>query len=141
MVGECHAKALVIDGNRCYRRMPFNSMGQICLKNSMVYTIAATIIVWLVYPAVDRDIRCLPREAASSKKRVPLAAECQGVLASISARPIRLRTSSNALAMSSKPNPYLNTSLTLKLLNTNSTRRHRAAMAAASRYARISCER
>lgn len=47
-----------------YRRMPFNFMGQICLQNSMVYTIAATIIVWLVYPAIDRDIRRLPREVA-----------------------------------------------------------------------------
>lgn len=47
-----------------YRRMPFNFMGQICLQNSLVYTTAATIIVWLAYPAMDAGIRRLPRDVA-----------------------------------------------------------------------------
>ena len=47
-----------------YRRMPFNFMGQVCLQNTMVYTIAATLVVWLVYPAMDSGIRRLPRDTA-----------------------------------------------------------------------------
>ncbi len=47
-----------------YRKMPFNFMGQICLQNSMVYTIAATLIVWVVYPIMDRQIRRTPRDVA-----------------------------------------------------------------------------
>ena len=48
-----------------YREMPFNFMGQICLQNSLVYTTAATLIVWLVYPAIDADVRRLPRDTAN----------------------------------------------------------------------------
>lgn len=44
-----------------YRNMPFNFMGQVCLQNSLVYTIAATLIVWLVYPLMDRALRKMPR--------------------------------------------------------------------------------
>ena len=47
-----------------YRQMPFNFMGQVCLQNSMVYTIAATLIVWVVYPLMDRQIRRSPRDVA-----------------------------------------------------------------------------
>ncbi len=47
-----------------YRKMPFNFMGQVCLQNSLVYTIAATIIVWLVYPALDAGIRRLSKSEA-----------------------------------------------------------------------------
>lgn len=49
-----------------YRDMPFNFMGQVCLQNSMVYSIAATIIVWVVYPLMDRLLRKLPRSAADA---------------------------------------------------------------------------
>ena len=48
-----------------YRRLPFNFMGQICLQNSLVYTVAATIVVWLAYPAMDSFIRRLPRATAN----------------------------------------------------------------------------
>jgi uncharacterized membrane protein len=41
--------------------MPFNFMGQVCLQNSMVYSIAATLIVWVVYPLMDRGLRRMPR--------------------------------------------------------------------------------
>ncbi|MBO7675329.1 MAG: putative ABC transporter permease [Atopobiaceae bacterium] len=47
-----------------YRDMPFNFMGQVCLQNSMVYTIAATLVVWLLYPAMDTGIRKLSKDAA-----------------------------------------------------------------------------
>lgn len=44
-----------------YREMPFNFMGQVCLQNSLVYSVAATIIVWWAYPAMDRLLHRLPR--------------------------------------------------------------------------------
>ena len=49
-----------------YRDMPFNFMGQVCLQNSLVYSIAATIVVWLAYPAMDRAIRRMPRSHANA---------------------------------------------------------------------------
>ena len=47
-----------------YRDMPFNFMGQVCLQNSLVYSIAATIIVWWVYPLMDRALRRMPKAYA-----------------------------------------------------------------------------
>ena len=44
-----------------YRSMPFNFMGQVCLQNSLVYSIAATLIVWVVYPFMDTVLHCAPR--------------------------------------------------------------------------------
>ena len=44
-----------------YRDMPFNFMGQVCLQNSMIYSIAATLIVWVFYPLMDRAICSAPR--------------------------------------------------------------------------------
>lgn len=44
-----------------YSNLPFNFMGQICLQNSMVYSTAATIIVWVVYPLMDKGVRKLPK--------------------------------------------------------------------------------
>ena len=44
-----------------YRDMPFNFMGQVCLQNSMVYSLAATLIVWVVYPLMDKGLRLVPR--------------------------------------------------------------------------------
>ena len=44
-----------------YRDLPFNFMGQVCLQNSMVYSIAATLIVWVVYPFMDTVLHCAPR--------------------------------------------------------------------------------
>ena len=43
-----------------YREIPFNFMGQVCLQNSLVYTVAATLIVWVFYPLLDRWIRRSP---------------------------------------------------------------------------------
>ena len=44
-----------------YRDMPFNFLGQVCLQNSMVYSIAATLIVWVFYPLMDTALRRAPR--------------------------------------------------------------------------------
>ena len=47
-----------------YRALPFNFMGQVCLQNSLVYSIAATVIVWWVYPAMDALLTRMPRRAS-----------------------------------------------------------------------------
>ena len=47
-----------------YRALPFNFMGQVCLQNSLVYTVAATAIVWWVYPAMERLLLRLPKRYA-----------------------------------------------------------------------------
>ncbi len=47
-----------------YRALPFNFMGQVCLQNSTVYTIAATLILWVFYPLMDRSLRRMPRSVS-----------------------------------------------------------------------------
>ena len=47
-----------------YRAIPFNFMGQVCLQNSTVYTVAASLILWVFYPLMDRGLRRLPRATA-----------------------------------------------------------------------------
>ena len=49
-----------------YRALPFNFMGQVCLQNSMVYSIAATLIVWVFYPLMDKALRRMPRGVANA---------------------------------------------------------------------------
>ena len=49
-----------------YRALPFNFMGQVCLQNSMVYSIAATLIVWVFYPLMDKGLRRMPRGVANA---------------------------------------------------------------------------
>lgn len=49
-----------------YRALPFNFMGQVCLQNSMVYSIAATLIVWVFYPLMDKALRRAPRGVANA---------------------------------------------------------------------------
>ena len=44
-----------------YRDLPFNFMGQVCLQNSMVYSIAATLIVWVIYPMMARVLHRAPK--------------------------------------------------------------------------------
>ena len=47
-----------------YRALPFNFMGQIVLQNTLVYSIAATFIVWVVYPLMAKWLhRIKPRYA------------------------------------------------------------------------------
>lgn len=47
-----------------YRAIPFNFMGQVCLQNSTVYTVAALLILWVFYPLMDRGLRRMPRAVA-----------------------------------------------------------------------------
>ena len=47
-----------------YRALPFNFMGQVCLQNSTVYTVAATLILWVFYPLMDSGLRRMPRAAS-----------------------------------------------------------------------------
>ena len=49
-----------------YRALPFNFMGQVVLQNSMVYSIAATLIVWVFYPLMDTALRRMPRGVANA---------------------------------------------------------------------------
>ena len=49
-----------------YRDLPFNFMGQVCLQNSTVYTIAASLILWVFYPLMDRGLRRMPRFASDA---------------------------------------------------------------------------
>lgn len=44
-----------------YRDLPFNFMGQVVLQNSMAYSIAATLIVWAVYPLMATGLRRAPK--------------------------------------------------------------------------------
>lgn len=47
-----------------YRAIPFNFMGQVCLQNSTVYTVAALLILWVFYPLMDSGLRRMPRAIA-----------------------------------------------------------------------------
>ncbi len=49
-----------------YRNMPFNFQGQICLQNSLVYSIAATLVAWIAYPARQRWLSRLPSDVANA---------------------------------------------------------------------------
>ena len=39
-----------------YRDMPLNFQGQICLQNSLVYTVIATLGVWQLFPCMERGL-------------------------------------------------------------------------------------
>ncbi|MBO7674803.1 MAG: hypothetical protein J6S63_07315 [Atopobiaceae bacterium] len=39
-----------------YTNMPFNFLGQVCLTNSLLFGVAASIITWWVYPMCERFI-------------------------------------------------------------------------------------
>ena len=47
-----------------YSNLPFNFMGQIVLQNTLVYSVAATFIVWVLYPLMAKALhRMNPRFA------------------------------------------------------------------------------
>lgn len=48
-----------------YRNMPLNFQGQVCLQNSLVYTLAATLVTWIAYPARGAWLRRVPADAAN----------------------------------------------------------------------------
>ena len=39
-----------------YSNMPFNFMGQVCLTNSLLFGVAASVIAWWVYPMLEKAI-------------------------------------------------------------------------------------
>ena len=39
-----------------YTNMPFNFMGQVCLTNSLLFGVAASVIAWWVYPMLEKAI-------------------------------------------------------------------------------------
>lgn len=45
-----------------YSDMPFNFMGQICLQNTSAFGIIATLMTWVVYPALEGLIARVPRD-------------------------------------------------------------------------------
>ena len=49
-----------------YRALPFNFMGQIVLQNTLVYSIAATFIVWVLYPLMAKALHRMNRRAANT---------------------------------------------------------------------------
>jgi len=49
-----------------YRALPFNFMGQIVLQNTLVYSIAATFIVWVLYPLMAKALHRMPRRTANT---------------------------------------------------------------------------
>ena len=48
-----------------YRDLPFNFMGQIVLQNTLVYTTAATFIVWVIYPLMAKWLHRMPARYAN----------------------------------------------------------------------------
>ena len=48
-----------------YRDLPFNFMGQIVLQNTLVYSVAATFIVWVIYPLMAKWLHRMPQHYAN----------------------------------------------------------------------------
>lgn len=48
-----------------YSTMFCNFMGQVCLQNSLFFGFAATLMTWLVYPALERLFRRIPNEVGT----------------------------------------------------------------------------
>ena len=48
-----------------YSTMFCNFMGQVCLQNSLFFGFAATLMTWIVYPALERMFRRIPNEAGT----------------------------------------------------------------------------
>ena len=48
-----------------YSNLPFNFMGQIVLQNTLVYSVAATFIVWVVYPLMAKWLHRMSPNAAN----------------------------------------------------------------------------
>ena len=48
-----------------YRALPFNFMGQIVLQNTLAYSVAATFIVWVVYPLMAKWLHRMPPRYAN----------------------------------------------------------------------------
>lgn len=46
-----------------YRDMFCNFMGQVCLQNAIAFGVVATLMTWVMYPALESLIRKVPRDA------------------------------------------------------------------------------
>ena len=49
-----------------YSDLPFNFMGQIVLQNTLVYSVAATFIVWVLYPLMAKALHRMPPRLANT---------------------------------------------------------------------------
>lgn len=49
-----------------YSDIPFNFMGQVCLQNAVGFGLAATLIVYLVYPTLERLIAKVPNDVMNT---------------------------------------------------------------------------
>ncbi|MDR2671895.1 MAG: putative ABC transporter permease, partial [Coriobacteriales bacterium] len=41
-----------------YSNLPFNFMGQICLQNALAFGLVATVMVWFIFPELERFFLC-----------------------------------------------------------------------------------
>ncbi|MEG2356688.1 MAG: putative ABC transporter permease [Clostridia bacterium] len=48
-----------------YRDMFGNFMGQICLQNGIAFGLVATLMTWIIYPALETLMRKIPRDVAT----------------------------------------------------------------------------
>ena len=49
-----------------YRDMFCNFMGQVCLQNAIAFGIVATLMTWVVYPAMESGLRKLPSDVVNT---------------------------------------------------------------------------
>ncbi|OUO91107.1 hypothetical protein B5F40_04810 [Gordonibacter sp. An230] len=49
-----------------YRDMFCNFMGQVCLQNAVAFGIVATLMTWVVYPALEAGLRKLPKDGVNT---------------------------------------------------------------------------
>lgn len=49
-----------------YRDMFCNFMGQVCLQNAIAFGIVSTLMVWVIYPALESGLRKLPKDAVNT---------------------------------------------------------------------------
>lgn len=49
-----------------YRDMFCNFMGQVCLQNAIAFGIVATLMTWVIYPAMESGLRKLPKDAVNT---------------------------------------------------------------------------
>ena len=49
-----------------YSDMSCNFMGQVCLQNALAFGAAATLMTWVVYPAMESGLRKLPSDVVNT---------------------------------------------------------------------------
>ncbi len=48
-----------------YRNMFCNFMGQVCLQNALAFGVISTLMVWAIYPALEKLLSRLPKDGAN----------------------------------------------------------------------------